>query len=80
MISLTLMSRPDCPLCDEMLAELEALAAGRARIRIVDISEDDDLTRKYVFEIPVLLHGDRELSRHRLGREQVMRCLDQHSG
>jgi hypothetical protein len=80
MIRLTLMSRPDCPLCDEMLTELEALAAGRAQIEIVDISDDEDLTRKYVFEIPVLLHGDRELSRHRLNREQVMRCLDQHSG
>jgi len=36
--------------------------------------------RKYVYEIPVLLHGDEELARHRLDRERLLRCLDQNPG
>jgi hypothetical protein len=75
MIRLTLLSRPDCHLCEAMLAELVPLAAGRASVEIVDIEDDEDLLRKYLYEIPVLLHGDRELSRHRLDREAVVRCL-----
>jgi hypothetical protein len=80
MILLTLMSRPDCGLCDEMLAELESVAAGRAQIDVVDISDDEKLMHQYLFEIPVLLHGDRELSRHRLDRERLVHYLDQHAG
>lgn len=79
MILLTLMSRPDCGLCEEMLIELKSVAAGRAQVDVFDISDDEDLMRKYVFEIPVLLHGDRELCRHRLDREQLDYYLDQHA-
>ena len=80
MILLTLLSRPDCHLCEAMLAEIETVAAGRARIEIVDIDDDEDLLRKYVYEIPVLLHGDTELARHRLDRARLLRCLDQNPG
>lgn len=71
MIVLTLYSRPECHLCEEMLAELRPLIAGRARVEIVDISEDEDLTARYALEIPVLAHGDEELSRYRLNRRRL---------
>jgi hypothetical protein len=70
-IELTLYSRPDCHLCEEMLAELEPLIAGRASIEIVDISEDEDLIARYALEIPVLAHGEEELSRYRLDRQRL---------
>jgi len=78
MIVLTLLSRPECHLCEQMLAELEPIVAGRARIDIVDISDDDVLAARYLFEIPVLMHEDRELSRHRLDQERVIGFLSQH--
>ena len=71
MIVLTLLGRPECHLCEEMLAELIPLAAGRARIDVVDITEDENLHARYLFEIPVLKYGDEELSRHRLDRARV---------
>jgi hypothetical protein len=54
-----------------MLDELEPLVAGRARIEVVDIDEDESLTARYLFEIPVLKYGDEELSRHRLDRDRL---------
>jgi Glutaredoxin-like domain (DUF836) len=77
MIVLTVLSRPDCHLCQELVAELAPLVAGKAQIEIVDISDDDELSRQYLFEIPVLLHGDRELARHRLDRERIDRFIEQ---
>jgi hypothetical protein len=71
MIVLTVLGRPECHLCEQMLAELEPLVAGRAKIDIVDISDDEALSARYLFEIPVLKCGDQELSRHRLDRERV---------
>jgi hypothetical protein len=78
MIVLTLLSRPECHLCEQMLSELEPLVEGRARIDIVDISDDDVLAARYLFEIPVLMHGDRELSRHRLDAGRVIGFLARH--
>jgi len=71
MIELTVFSRPGCHLCDELIEELQPLVAGKALIDVVDISDDDELLRRYCLEIPVLKHGERELSRYRLDRERV---------
>jgi thioredoxin reductase (NADPH) len=79
MIVLTLYSRPDCHLCATMLEELEPLVAGRARIEVVDISEDDSLSERYGLKIPVLTHGDDELSRYRLNRERLRAFFDHPS-
>jgi hypothetical protein len=78
MIRLTLLGRPDCHLCEAMLAELGPLIKDRASVEIVNIDEDEALLRKYMLEIPVLLHGEHELARHRLDRDAVARCLDQN--
>jgi hypothetical protein len=65
---LTLFGRPDCHLCDEMIAELAPLVAGKARVEVVDISEDDDLIARYELRIPVLRCRDEEISHYRLER------------
>jgi len=75
-IVLTVYSRPNCHLCDEMVAELAPIVSGRARIEIVDISEDEELTRKYGLLIPVLMHDGEELSRYRLDRQRVTALLE----
>jgi hypothetical protein len=71
MIVLTVLGRPDCHLCEAMIAELTPLVAGRAQIEVVDISDDETLALRYLFEIPVLKYGDEELSRHRLDRDRL---------
>jgi hypothetical protein len=58
-----------------MHAELAALVRGRARIEVVDISDDDDLEGKYGLRIPVLTAGDEELSFYRLDKTRVERYL-----
>jgi len=80
MIVLTLLSRRECHLCEDMLAELGSLVGERARIEVVDIEDDETLEARYLFEIPVLLCGDLELSRHRLDRARVAGFLAAHAG
>jgi Glutaredoxin-like domain (DUF836) len=79
MIVLTILGRPECHLCEQMLADLEPLVAGRATIDLVDISDDEDLTARYLFEIPVLKCGDVELARHRLDRDRLALFLANRS-
>ena len=52
----TLLERPGCHLCDEALAELEAMRAGGAAFEIerVDIEGDDELMRRHLERIPVI--------------------------
>ena len=79
MIELTVYSRPGCHLCDEMLAELEPLVTGRARVEVVDISQDAVLSKRFGVLIPVLMHGSGELSRYRLDRDRVSELIDSQS-
>lgn len=71
MIELRLYSRPECHLCEVMLAELEPLLGGRASVEVVDISQDAALERKYALRIPVLAAGDEELCNYRLDAGRV---------
>jgi hypothetical protein len=75
-IALTLYSRSECHLCDEMLTELEPLVAGKARVEVVDIDDDPALILRFGPIVPVLMHGDEELSRLRLDVGRVRELLD----
>jgi hypothetical protein len=64
---LTLYSRNHCHLCDEMIAGLHALQAGRDfGLDVVDVDSDIRLRERYGEDVPVLMHGERELCRHAL--------------
>lgn len=80
MIELTLLSRPDCHLCDEMLDALAPLLPSSARVSVVDIGTDAELERRYGLRIPVLKAGDEELSVYRLDRARVERFLSRPGG
>ena len=75
--SLTVYSRPDCHLCDEMLDELSTIVADSATVTVIDISGDDELEVQYGLRIPVLCAGDDELCCYRLDRERVIEWLRQ---
>lgn len=61
---LTLVGKPDCHLCHELRAVVATVAGDDAVVE-VDLRDDPDLERRYLFEIPVLLWGDAEVVRHR---------------
>jgi predicted thioredoxin/glutaredoxin len=74
---LTLVHRQDCDLCDEMVAELEAL--GRKiqlpRVSIVDVDGDPELVRRYGLNVPVLLLDGTVVCKHRLDVDELRRLL-----
>ena len=62
-LDLTLLSRRECPLCDEFKMALEAWSSGRFEINleVVDIEQDAALLERHQWRIPVLMHREREL-------------------
>jgi len=66
-VELTLYGRAWCHLCDDMLAGLHSLQAGRSfRVSVVDVDADAELERRFGDMVPVLMHGDRELCHYHL--------------
>ncbi len=75
--ALTLVQRPECGLCEEMLGELTRL--GRTRelppITLVDVDSDPQLRRRHGLDVPVLLLDGSVVCRHRLDRAELERLL-----
>ena len=62
MTEVTVYERPGCHLCEDAVAALERLRGRRAfRLRRVDITADDDLHRRYLERIPVIVLDGEEL-------------------
>jgi hypothetical protein len=73
-----LLGKPDCGLCREMRAILEKVLPGfEAELLEKDVRDDPALERRYLWEIPVLLLGERELVRHRVTEGDLRRLLDE---
>jgi hypothetical protein len=72
-LRLTLLGKPDCHLCHEMRDVVNRVLGERAAEFLVerDVADDPDLERQYVFEIPVLLAGEREIARHAIGEAEL---------
>jgi glutaredoxin len=65
--TLTVYSRRHCHLCEEMIAGVQDLQARFAfEVEVVDVDADAVLRKEYGLHVPVLVHEDRELCRHRL--------------
>lgn len=59
-----LLTKPNCPLCDEALRLLQAAKPEHPiRLHLVDIEQQPDLQEEYAWLIPVLIraHDDVEL-------------------
>ena len=55
MTELTFYGREDCPLCEEMLAELGPWASARGlSILIRDVDDSPDAKRRYGLKVPVV--------------------------
>jgi hypothetical protein len=76
MVKLTLYSRPECHLCEALLADLMPLIGSAASIETIDVDSSVALERRYGLRIPVLTAGDVELSGYPLDRERVQLFLE----
>jgi hypothetical protein len=74
--TLTLYGRPECHLCEALLADLMPLLRADDSVETVDVDSNVTLERRYGLRIPVLAAGDVELSSYPLDRERVRRYLE----
>ncbi|TLY67478.1 MAG: glutaredoxin family protein [Gammaproteobacteria bacterium] len=74
---LTLVHRHDCALCDEMLAQLQALGRSIAlpALDVIDVDSDPQLRRRHGLDVPVLLLDGAVVCRQRLDRGELARLL-----
>jgi len=76
MPTVTVYSRPNCGLCDELKQQLEALRAdAEFEWREVDIDQDADLRRRYNDAVPVVAVDGVEVCRHRLNASKFLESL-----
>jgi hypothetical protein len=76
LVTLTLYSRPECHLCEALLADLVPLLREGISVETVDVDSSVALERRYGLRIPVLAAGDVELSGYPLDRDRVQRYLE----
>lgn len=74
---LQLLSRPDCPLCEEFASELALLGKELhlPEVTWVDVDSDPQLARRYGLDIPVLLLDGAKVCQHRLDAAELRRLL-----
>lgn len=74
--TLVVYGRAGCHLCEEMIAGLRELQARfDFGLEERDVDLDPELERRFGKQVPVLMHGRRELCRHRLDRAGVAAYL-----
>jgi len=71
----TVYTRPECSLCEELLADLAGLiGAGLPAtdtVTVVDISGDPELEQRYGQRVPVLMADGEFVCAYRLDPERV---------
>lgn len=76
MPTLTLYSRVECHLCDEMKEALHHVQQKYPfALNIVDIDEDKHLQMRYGERIPVLAEGEQEICHYRLNEALLFQHL-----
>ena len=69
---LTVYSRKDCHLCEEMTEALQVLQGLVSfKVEVVDVDADPELERRFGEKVPVLAHEGRELCHYRLDTAAV---------
>jgi glutaredoxin len=80
MIALTLYSRPECCLCEEMKTALTQVQQGFPfKLEEIDISLDPELEARFGQEIPVLFINGRKAFKYRLTASELRRRLARES-
>ena len=79
---LTLLTRAECGLCEEMLHALTALRERHALppLTLKDVDSDRELQRRYGLKIPVLLLDHTPVCSGRLDQAELLRVLRDRPG
>jgi hypothetical protein len=80
-LRLTLLTRAQCGLCEEMQHAIDALRAQHALppLALIDVDSDRELQRRYGLKIPVLLVDQVPVCSGRLDQAELLRVLaDRH--
>ena len=76
-MTLTLLTRPGCHLCDAMKAVVEELSLKRrVSVEEIDITGRADLDRRFGREIPVLMLGDEVVATTRTTTQALLKRLN----
>jgi Glutaredoxin-like domain (DUF836) len=72
-----LLSRADCPLCEEFAHDLARFGAEipLPQLTWLDVDSDPQLARRYGLDIPVLLLDGVKVCQHHLDRDELLRLL-----
>ena len=71
-----ILSKPDCHLCHEVTARLQALQSRhRFSLREVDITTQAELLERYQEEVPVVFINGRKAFKYHVEPEQFVRAL-----
>lgn len=74
-----LYSRTGCPLCEEMLSELQAMPAlSGYPVEVRDVDADPHARLRFGHKIPVLLFGGELVCHGCLDAEEVYKALAWH--
>ena len=69
---MTVYSRTYCHLCDDMIAALRAMQAGRGfELEIIDVDSEPSLEARYGELVPVLTANGQELCHYHLDAAKV---------
>ena len=72
-MKVTLFSKPNCPLCDKALEQIElARREMDFEFRSINILDDEEIYFRYRHEIPVVCVDDKEAFRHRLTSDALV--------
>jgi hypothetical protein len=76
--TVTLYTRPGCHLCDEARDEILALRDQGLvfELREIDIEGDDELHKRYLERIPIVMVGDSIVSELILDRDALRSRID----
>ena len=74
---LTLVTRAECGLCEEMHAEIEELRRSHPlpELELVDVDEEPELHRRYGLKVPVLLLDGTLVCQQKLDAAELLRLL-----
>ena len=74
---LTLVTRAECGLCEEMHAEIEQLRRTHPLpvLEVLDVDADPELERRFDLEVPVLLLDGALVCQQELDAAELLRLL-----
>jgi hypothetical protein len=74
--TITVYTRAGCHLCDDAIAVVQQVAAGRAHVELVDIDADPQLVARDTVRVPVVAVDGREIADYQIDWDQLQSALD----